>query len=969
MKHNMSIGLKLFLLSLLIILQACQSEQAWEWQSVQTNGLPTPRHEASFVEHKGQLYLLGGRRINPVDVFDPSSKTWRAKSPTPLEVNHFQAVSLGDAIYLVGAMTGQYPNEKPLKHVMAYYPETDTFETLHEIPESRRRGGAGAVAYNNKIYIIGGIVNGHLDGYVPWLDEYDPKTGEWRVLPNAQFARDHIQAAVLNEKLYVFGGRTSRKRTDQVLELLVKHGEIFDLVKRQWEPVSQDLELPTLRAGNMVLAWGNEIVVTGGESHTQIPSHSESESFDTHSRTWRRWPDLLEARHGSGLAIHDGFVYVASGSANRGGGPELTTVERLKLPDLKNGVVRSKAAVMSAQTDSLSLPVSQIFHTVTLDFEGPMLSESDTPNPFSDYRLDVEFSNAEGQRMVRGFFAADGDAANTGADKGTIWRVRFTPHLEGKWRYTATLRKGSGIAILDQIEDAEDAEEVAISNVDGEFFVVPSDKELPDFRAHGFVAADGPYFRFRDTNQYWLKAGSNSPENILGFVEFDGTYQHARKDRDGEAAAALELHRFEAHVADWTIGDPSWQGGKGKALIGAYNYLASKGMNSSYFLTLNINGDGKDVWPFVSHDDFTRFDVSKLAQWNIVFDHMQAKGILLHLTIQETENERLFDDGETGPQRKLYLNELIARFAHHPGLVWNLGEENGPASHSPIGQNHQQRKAMSDYFAKADPYDHTVLLHTHSTPGGKEEIVAPQLGHLPLDGLSFQVEKRPMVNSEIQQWRKRSKAAGKEWLITMDEIGIWKHGAVPDAEDPGHQRLRHWVLWGTLLGGGAGVEWYFGAKHQANDLTSNDWRLRDRLWTLTNHARSFFEKYLPYWEMTANNDLVEQVGDTENEPSDHPEHSGQTADELIPDVGQKRAYAFAKEGEIYVAYLSNVEGATLNLSNTQGEFTLHWFDPLKGGALQLSSKTSLAGGSKVTLGDAPNGAKQDWVILVRKVAN
>ncbi len=36
-------------------------------------------------------------------------------------------------------------------------------------------------------------------------------------------------------------------------------------------------------------------------------------------------------------------------------------------------------------------------------------------------------------------------------------------------------------------------------------------------------------------------------------------------------------------------------------------------MNSVYFLTLNILGDGKDVWPYINPKDLTQFDVSKLA--------------------------------------------------------------------------------------------------------------------------------------------------------------------------------------------------------------------------------------------------------------------------------------------------------------------------------------------------------------------
>ena len=58
----------------------------------------------------------------------------------------------------------------------------------------------------------------------------------------------------------------------------------------------------------------------------------------------------------------------------------------------------------------------------------------------------------------------------------------------------------------------------------------------------------------------------------------------------------------------------------------------------------NAGGDGDNVWPFVDRDDKFHYDVSKLDQWQIVFDHAQAKGIYLHFKLQEQEN----DDGTSG---------------------------------------------------------------------------------------------------------------------------------------------------------------------------------------------------------------------------------------------------------------------------------------------------------------------------------
>lgn len=572
------------------------------------------------------------------------------------------------------------------------------------------------------------------------------------------------------------------------------------------------------------------------------------------------------------------------------------------------------------------------WHTVTIDFVGPDTSETAIQNPFTDYLLIVTFTHNDVIYKVRGFYAADGDAGQTGTDNGNIWRVRFTPDRTGTWSYDAALRVGARVALSD---DEHTGDVVPITDSRGKFRVVSSDKSGADFRAHGKIIADGSYFRFDGDGAFWLKGGANSPENLLGYADFDGTYRIAKSDRDGEASASETLHNFDPHIRDWREGDPVWRGSKGKGLIGAVNYLAQQGMNAVYFLVLNIGGDGNDVWPYRDPLDFTRFDVSKLAQWEIVFSHMQSRGILLHIVTQETENELLHDDGDVGPERRLFYHEMIARFGHHPGLVWNLGEENGPVHWRPAGQNDSQRRAMAAFFEAEDPYGHPVFLHTHSEAGDKDIILSPLLGNTLLDGLSMQIADRTTVYGEFRKWRELSVEAERPWILTMDEIGMWHTGAMADVDDPAHDGLRHHVLWGGLFAGGAGVEWYFGAHQDDNDLTTEDWRSRANLWTQTRNALLFFDDYLPYWAMAP----CQMV---ENE-----------------------AYCFGKPGEVYAVYA--VAGATpsIDLTGDIGSFSLQWFDPVEGGGLQLGGIKSLPGGSVHRLGQPPD-SERDWVALLRR---
>ncbi|MDH5400788.1 MAG: DUF5060 domain-containing protein, partial [Cyclobacteriaceae bacterium] len=417
--------------------------------------------------------------------------------------------------------------------------------------------------------------------------------------------------------------------------------------------------------------------------------------------------------------------------------------------------------LVSCKNEAVAPPLEAMqYHKLTLTFDGPELSEDAEDNPFLNYRLAVSFTKGERTLTVPGFYAADARAAGTSADQGNKWQVRFRPDEVGEWTYSASFKKGKDIAIS---EDPGAGEALAFDGQSGTITVAPTDKTGKDLRAKGRLQYVGErYLQYAGSEERFLKGGADSPENLLGYEDFDGTYKGTSpENRSGEAENKASLHTYSPHASDWKPGDPTWQDGKGKNLIGALNYLAGKGINSVYFLTMNIEGDGKDVWPYTSYDERERFDCSKLDQWEIVFDHMDELGLMLHMVLQETENERLLDDGDTKYHRKLYYREMIARFGHHPAVTWNMGEENGPASFSPDGQTTGQQKAMVKYIKEHDPYQNYVVIHTHSSPQVRHEQFTRLLGDKNLDGPSIQIHSMFDAHEETLHWIRASKEAGK----------------------------------------------------------------------------------------------------------------------------------------------------------------------------------------------------------------
>ena len=319
---------KPLLLSLFISLFITGFGQTWKMVTP-ADGTCTNRHENGLTGVKNKLILVGGRGIKPVESFDLKTRKWAKLAEAPLEMHHFQAVTYNNEVWVLGAFTGGYPHESPIPHIYIFNLEKNEWRVGPEIPADRRRGAAGAFVYKDKIYLVCGIQDGHWDGHVNWLDQYDPKTNQWRQLPDAPHKRDHLQAVVMDDKIYVAGGRRSTARIGQVLNLTEPAVDIYDFKTNEWTTLPESNNLPTQRAGNSCVVLDKKVIVIGGESDKQVPAHREAEAFNSKTMRWETLPSLNTGRHGTGAVNINGRIYIVAGSGNRGGGPELNTIEVL----------------------------------------------------------------------------------------------------------------------------------------------------------------------------------------------------------------------------------------------------------------------------------------------------------------------------------------------------------------------------------------------------------------------------------------------------------------------------------------------------------------------------------------------------------------------------------------------------------------------------------------------------------------
>lgn len=579
---------------------------------------------------------------------------------------------------------------------------------------------------------------------------------------------------------------------------------------------------------------------------------------------------------------------------------------------------KTSSDVSSSDVSYIITGNAQKWEAVSIAFQGPTANAAanaadNSPNPFLDYRLQVTFTAPNGKNYnVPGYFDGDGQ----GGSSGNVWRALFSPDEVGRWKFQASFRKGAQVAVS---LDASAGEPAAFDGTKGTFTITPQAKDTPGYLKWGRLEYVGKhYLKFRDGG-YWLKGGTDEPEDFLAYEGFVNTPR--------------ATHRYTNHVQDWKAGDPDWDNGKGKAIIGALNYLSAQNMNNLYFMPMNIGGDGKNTWPFLGtiepkgspENDNLHFDLLKLRQWETVLDHAQRRSIFLHFVLNEAEpaNKNELDGTLLGTERKLYYREMIARFGHHVALQWNLCEEYNLNLKLPP----DLIKSYAEYIHAVDPYNHPITVHhAGKLPQAWQEF----LGYKLFPVTSFQWEDTDVV----EYWRQASKEAGFPQVIGMDEF-------FPDTSSVTNaDRHRREYTWPIYLSGGQ-LEFIL-----SDLIKTDDFRKFEPIWKYTWNARKFIED-LPFWEMEPMDALLTGTKGYQGKNN------------------YVKGQVFAKAGEIYAIYVPvGEQTGMLNLVTAPGKYIQRWYNPRTGEFAPGNKK--IEGGKLIQLGTPPSEPAEDWAILIKR---
>jgi Domain of unknown function (DUF5060)/Putative collagen-binding domain of a collagenase len=570
-------------------------------------------------------------------------------------------------------------------------------------------------------------------------------------------------------------------------------------------------------------------------------------------------------------------------------------------PDMPQPLPQATSDVEHAEADMYGVVTGELlqWHTVTVGFSGPPASETGmtlpgayrAPSTFADYLLDCTFEHAASNAkfVVPGYYAGDGKGANQLSIGGNIWYCHFTPPTTGLWSWKTKYAQGTNVA-----QNGGGNPGGFFDGASGTMDIVASDKTGRDFRGLGRVVAKNGQYVFPN-GQVLRKVGPSSPTNLLDYADFD--------------AAKADAKTYSAHVADYTATDPTFADGKGKGLIGALNYLSSKGVTSLAVTTFDVQSG---VFPFLlKFDNQLQYDLSKIAQWQVVLEHANKVGIALTIKLQSDDDDLNMNQGKLFEERKLYYREMIARFGHHLAVTWDLGLDLTP----------EQIEERSAYIKLTDPYSSPVAVRTSSATA-----LTAWAPITTLDVVSLQTDSMATIADATASWR----AAG--YIVTSDQQGLPAVGVKPDAEDPTHDEVRTNALWGNLMAGGSGVGYYFGTSFAESDVSLQDFRSRDALFAQSKVALDFFASMAT--PLTPSNALVNPGNWCLSSPS------------------------------TLVVYQQAGNAATVTVT---ASYQVQWYNPRTGGALQTGSVASIDAGTAVSLGTAPTEATADWVVVLTAV--
>lgn len=175
---------------------------AGRWEAIAP--MPTARGATAAAVAGGRIFVLGGKRgqssLAANESYDPRTDEWRRHADLPTRRDHLGAAAHGSRVYAAG---GRKEDEESLRTLEVYDPATDAWTRGAALPEPK--AGFGFVAGPEGPIAAGGE-DLHRWTLYGGVFDYRPQSDRWKARPAMAAPRHGFAAAVVDRRLYAFGG-------------------------------------------------------------------------------------------------------------------------------------------------------------------------------------------------------------------------------------------------------------------------------------------------------------------------------------------------------------------------------------------------------------------------------------------------------------------------------------------------------------------------------------------------------------------------------------------------------------------------------------------------------------------------------------------------------------------------------------------------------------------------------------------
>ena len=275
--------------------------------------LPTPRSflTVGLLENVGRVSsgdraivaaggrVAGGEGSAIVEEYVVEDDRWSARAllPAPRHSAASAVVTVADdvddianEVWMIGGQGGATLSDR----VLAFRASRDHVRKMPDLPEARFLHGAALLG--DRVYLFGG--RDFAEETSAWA--FDPETGTYEELAPLPSVQNAPAAVAVGDRVYAIGGFDSFGNA-------VATTRAYDPLERRWierQPMTSG------RGNATATVVGTDIHVIGGENGAPLPT---VEIYNTVDNTWRAGPLLPSPRSGAMAVTHKGRVIVFGG--------------------------------------------------------------------------------------------------------------------------------------------------------------------------------------------------------------------------------------------------------------------------------------------------------------------------------------------------------------------------------------------------------------------------------------------------------------------------------------------------------------------------------------------------------------------------------------------------------------------------------------------------------------------------------